>query len=80
MGAIERIRAELEAATGLPWEPYFTIHGDPYVVPAGLESRRIMHQIASVSTAPDDYAARHPTAANPPTSLRHAPLWASTGR
>lgn len=49
----DAIRAREQAATPGPWEPLFTVHGDPFVVPActPYPSR----QIAAVSVAPEDY-------------------------
>lgn len=53
----ERATKLLEAATqNGRWKADFTIHGDPYVVPAeGFDKRELMHKIAHVTTSPDDY-------------------------
>lgn len=42
-----------DATTPGPWLPYFTVHGDPMVVPASTPYPT--SRIADVSTAPDDY-------------------------
>jgi len=49
----DTLQALLEAGTPKPWSPYFTVHGDPFVV---MDLRRPMTTIvARVGTAPDDY-------------------------
>lgn len=43
----------VDAATPGPWQAYFTVHGDPFVVPAARPYPT--SAIATVSTAPNDY-------------------------
>jgi hypothetical protein len=50
--SLEDIRARADAATAGPWQPYFTTHGDPYVVD---HTGWLTRQIAQLSTAPEDY-------------------------
>ncbi len=50
---VAAVRARCEAATAGPWEPYFTVHGDPFVV-----SGRFLFPgdiLATVSIAAEDY-------------------------
>lgn len=48
---LERIEQALEGITpGLPWESYFTVHGDPYVA---TKDRGKFGMV--VSASPDDY-------------------------
>lgn len=50
---LDALQALADAATPGPWEAYYTLHGDPMIVPAsnGYPSARI----ADVSVAPADY-------------------------
>lgn len=60
MGDIARLRTLAQAATPGPWVPYFTVHGDPYVLgrPADRGGRDpIFPQdiVATIATGPADY-------------------------
>lgn len=53
MSDLEAIEKRADAATPGPWHPYFTLHGDPFVVDdsgSGLAG-----QVCALSVAPDDY-------------------------
>lgn len=50
---VEAALALSAAASPGPWEPYFTVHGDPFVVPSARPWPS--SQIAAVSTSPSDY-------------------------
>lgn len=57
---IEAIAARAAAASPERWEPYFTMHGDPFVVEEGWGPSRQdigggSRMIATVSTSPEDY-------------------------
>jgi hypothetical protein len=57
---IEDIAARLAATSPEGWEPYFTRHGDPYVVEKGWGPGRSdigggCREVCSVSTSPPDY-------------------------
>jgi len=47
------VSGDCSEATPGPWRAYFTVHGDPYVVPSARPYPT--SAIATVSTAPDDY-------------------------
>ena len=48
--ALDRLADE---ATPGPWVPYFTLHGDPSIVPA--EHALLSRRLADVAVSPDDY-------------------------
>lgn len=55
--APQAVPIEKHALTPGRWVPYFTVHGDPFVVP---ESRQFpTSALATVSTAPSDYGRRN---------------------
>jgi hypothetical protein len=53
----DELRAPLNAlvakATKGPWETYFTVHGDPYIIEGGKPFPQYI--LATIATSPDDY-------------------------
>lgn len=53
MSRLEELRLAAGAATPGPWEPYFNMHGDPFVVPSTMPY--LTSRLCDVSIAPSDY-------------------------